>query len=69
MNGEADKLNPTTVARIVADGPVSKKDLVAKVMEEFGCQKSVAYDAIRKAKEDTIELNVEKKFELKKSAA
>jgi hypothetical protein len=69
LNGEADKLNPATVARIVADGPISKKDLVAKVMDKFGCQKSVAYDAIRKAKEDTIELNVEKKFELKKSAA
>lgn len=69
LNGEADKLNPTTVARIVADGPVSKKDLVAKVMGKFGCQKSVAYEAIGKAKGDTIELNVENKFELKKSAA
>jgi hypothetical protein len=69
LNGGAHKPNPQNVARIVAVGPISKKDLVAKVMEKFGCQKSVAYEAIGKAKGDTIELNVEKKFELKKSAA
>jgi DNA repair photolyase len=69
LNGGAHKPNPQNVARIVAVGPISKKDLVAKVMEKFGCQKSVAYEAIGKAKGDTIELNLEKRFELKKSAA
>jgi DNA repair photolyase len=69
LNGGVNKPNPQNVARIVAVGPLSKKDLVAKVMEKFGCQKSVAYEAIGKAKGDTIELNEEKKFELKKSAA
>ena len=69
LNGGVHKPNPQNVARIVAVGPISKKDLVAKVMEKFGCQKSVAYEAIGKANGDTIELNVEKKFELKKSAA
>ena len=69
LNGGVNKPNPQNVARIVAVEPLSKKDLVAKVMEKFGCQKSVAYEAIGKAKGDTIELNVEKKFELKKSAA
>jgi hypothetical protein len=68
LNGGAQKLNPATVAKIVASGPISKKDLAAKVMEKFGCQKSVAYDAISRAKGDTIELTVDKNFTLRNSA-
>ena len=69
LNGGTEKPNPVNIARIVASGPIPKKDLAAKVMEKFGCQKSVAYDAIRKATGDTIELTEGKKFQLKKSAA
>jgi len=69
LNGGAEKLNPTAVAKIVAKGPVLKKDLAAKVMDRFGCQKTVAYVAIGKANGDTIELNFEKKYQLKKAVA
>jgi hypothetical protein len=69
MNGGTEKLNPLAIAKVVASGPASKKDLAEKVMEKFLCKKSVAYDAIGKANGDTIELNIEKKFELKKTAS
>ncbi len=69
LNGGAEKLNPRAVAKIVAKGPVLKKDLAAKVMDRFGCQKTVAYVAIGKANGDTIELNFEKKYQLKKAVA
>jgi len=69
MNGGTEKLNPLAIAKVVASGPASKKDLAEKVMEKFRCKKSVAYDAIGKANGDTIELNIEKKFELKKTAS
>jgi len=38
-------------------------------MEKFHCGKSVAYDAVKNANGDTIELNAEKLFELKTPAA
>jgi hypothetical protein len=69
LNGGTEKLNPSSVAKVVAEGAVSKKELVAKVMEKFHCRKSVAYDAVKNANGDTIELNVEKLFELKTPAA
>ena len=69
LNGGTEKLNPSSVAKLVAEGAVSKKELVAKVMEKFHCRKSVAYDAVKNANGDTIELNVEKLFELKTPAA
>lgn len=67
LNGEADRLSPSSITTLVAKGPVSKKELVDIVMEKFGCKKSVAYEAISKATGDTIELNLDKKFDLKKS--
>jgi hypothetical protein len=64
LKGGAEKLNPASVAKLVADGAISKKELVDKAMNVFGCKKSVAYDAISRANGDTIRLNCEKKFEL-----
>lgn len=65
LNGESERLTAASVAKLVADGPISKKDLASKIMNKFVCQKSVAYDAIRKATGESIELGEGKKFVIK----
>ena len=65
LNGEDERPTAASVAKIVANGPISKKDLASKIMKKFVCQKSVAYDAIRKATGESIELGEGKKFVIK----
>jgi len=51
------KLDPENVALLVTDIPLTKKDLVERIMEESGCQKSKAYKAILAAEGVTIKRN------------
>jgi hypothetical protein len=53
----AHRPNPKNVALLLKDIQLVKKDLVAWIMEEFGCGKSKAYEAILEAEGVTIKRN------------
>lgn len=58
-----DKLTPQKVAEMVAEVPRNKKDLVRAIIDETGCEKSTAYNAVAAAEGTTIRRNKDKKFE------
>ena len=59
-----EKLTPEAVAEHVAELALSKKALVRALMEETGCGKSTAYNAIEAAEGKTIRRNTERTYEL-----
>lgn len=56
-------ISPKEVGELVKELPLKKKDLVQAIMDETGCQKSTAYNAIAAAYGATIRLNVRREFE------
>ena len=49
-----NKVTPEDVATIVADLPLKRKELVAAMMEEFGCEKSTAYGMVGTAQDKNV---------------
>lgn len=62
-------LTPDAVAEVVRHMPLSKKDLANQICEEYGCKKSTAYNAIKKAEDSTIVMDKSRKFSPAKKAA
>jgi len=56
------KITPEDVAALVQDLPLAKVALVAKIIEERGCKKSTAYNAVIAAEKKTILLNNEREY-------
>lgn len=66
LKGETNsaiKPTPEAVAAFVKDLPLTRKELVNLIMEEFGCGKSAAYALIARAEGTTIKRNAKKQYE------
>jgi hypothetical protein len=57
-----DKLTPEDVAAFVQELGLKKKELIRAIMDETGCSKSTAYNAITTADGTTIVRHADKKF-------
>lgn len=55
-------LTPEQVAGFVADRPLNRQDLLEVIMEESGCAKSKAYQAIKDAQTQTIVRGADRLF-------